>query len=62
MANREERRKMLKEAKRDPRAHICPACKKKTRHVAKPTKNHHCDIVCTYCGAVITKDSNTAIP
>ena len=62
MANREERRKMLKEAKRDPMARICPACKKKTRRVAKPSGKWLCNIECTYCGAIIEKDSNTANP
>jgi len=60
--NRTERRKRLKEMKRDPLAHKCPVCKNKTLQVAKPTKNWLCDIVCEYCGAVIVKDSNTAIP
>lgn len=60
--NREERMKMLMEAKRDPRARICPACKKRTRRVAKPSGNRLCNIECTYCGAIIEKDSKTAIP
>ena len=60
--NRAERRERLKEMKRNPLSKICPACKKKTLHVAKPTKNHLCDIVCLYCDAIIVKDSNTVIP
>ena len=60
--NRQERREKLLEMKRDPMAKICPHCKNKTLHVAKPTKNHLCDIVCLYCNETIAKDSNTANP
>lgn len=60
--NRAERRELLREMKKDPLAKKCPACGKKTRHIAVPTKNWLCDITCEYCGAVIVKDSNTAIP
>ena len=60
--NRAERRERLKEMKRDPLAHKCPACGNKTLQVAKPTSNHLCDIVCLHCNAIIAKDSNTAIP
>ena len=60
--NREERRKQLKEMRRDPKSKICPHCKQKTLHVAKPTHDYLCDIICLYCGKTIAKDSNTAIP
>lgn len=60
--NRQKRRERLREMKKNPLSKICPACKNKTLHVAKPTKNYLCDIVCEYCGATIVKDSNTAIP
>jgi hypothetical protein len=60
--NRAERRERMREMKRDPLAKMCPACKKKTLHVAKPTKDHLCDIVCEYCGATIEKDTRAAIP
>lgn len=60
--NRAEKREKLREMKRNPMAKICPHCKNKTLHFAKPTQNYLCDIVCLYCKKTIEKDSKTAIP
>lgn len=60
--NRAERRELLRDMRKDPLAKRCTVCGKKTRHIAVPTSNNLCNIVCEYCGAVLIRDSNTAIP
>ena len=42
--NRAEKREKLREMKRNPMAKICPHCKNKTLHFAKPTQNYFCDV------------------
>lgn len=60
--NRAERRKYIRDMKKDNMATNCPICKGKTLHTAIPTENHLCDIVCECCGTTVARNIEGCIP
>ena len=62
MLNREERRKYVREHKKDPLAKYCHVCKGKTLHIAFPQHDRKCDIICECCRTVFEQDVEGYIP
>ena len=64
--NREERRKYIRDIKRDGMkknmATYCPICKGNTLHTSIPTEKHLCDIVCECCGTTVARNIEGCIP
>lgn len=63
--NRAERRQYIRDMKREDRkgmATNCLICKSKTLHIAIPTENHLCDIVCNCCGTTVARNIEGCIP
>ena len=64
--NRAERRKYIRDMKRDGTmknmATNCLICKGKTLHTAIPTEKHLCDIVCECCGTTVARNVEGCIP
>lgn len=64
MMNLRERRGYLSRMRKDQSACFCPACKRKTRHFAIPSKDEAgaCDIVCEYCNEIVVRAANGITP
>lgn len=53
--NREERRKYIKEHKKDKNAEYCPFCQTNTIRIS----DDNCDICCELCGKIIEQGSDS---